>query len=65
MSRVDHSRPRFRRQGRQIEDYRGGDIPPELKARRDYAPAPSKASLREEAEQAVREFERRKRERPR
>ena len=55
MSRMDHSRPRFRRENRVAEHVDGLDVPREFWQPRK--PAPSKASLRADADRAMQAFD--------
>ena len=55
MTKIDRSRPAFRRQGRATEDIAGNDIPPEMRVPPRPAAIP-RADLRKMADAAVAGF---------
>lgn len=63
MAKFDHRRPRYRTEGRATEAITGDYVPPELQAK-PRAPSVPKATLREQADRAVAEFNRRQSAKP-
>jgi hypothetical protein len=59
MGKMDWQRPRFRREGRETESIAGDDYPVAVRSG-PRRPAPSKASLRSDADRAVQDFVARK-----
>lgn len=55
MSKMDRDCPRYRREGRQIEDINGRTLPAEFR-RPPSRPSPSKATLRQDGDALVAEF---------